>query len=136
MKLLLSSESLKMHEQEAKIQNTTVDEIVKREALFNETQSSVDYRNEKIEGERASIEIRTSGKNWEIIPFVFEENQWKIDKKGYADRILLEMEEKNRQMDEQINRERTNPTDPATSPAANPAPQADPIAPGDPTVPD
>lgn len=136
MKLLLSSESLKMHEQEAKVQNTTVDEIVKRETLFNEAQSSVEYRNEKIEGDRATIEIRNPSKNWEVVPFVFENDQWKIDKKGYADRILLEMEEKNRQMDEQINRERTNPTDPAASPAAEPAPQSDPNALADPTVPD
>src|SRR6476646_2576574 len=46
MKILLSAATMKMHEQEAKAQNTTVDEIVKRETLLAPNQTSVDYRNE------------------------------------------------------------------------------------------
>ncbi len=110
MKLLLSSESMKMHEQQAKIQGTTVDEIVKRESLFKEGESRVEYRNETIEGERARIEVRNSSGNWESIPFVFEQNQWKIDIKGYADRIASEIEAESKRADEEFNRGRIDPT--------------------------
>lgn len=106
MKLLLSSETIKMHEQEAKSQGTTVDEIVKRETLFHESQNRVEYRNEKIDGQTATLEVKNSSNNWEIVPFVFEDNQWKIDKKGYADRLSREIEEENRKAEEEMNRGR------------------------------
>lgn len=106
MKLLLSGESLRMHEQQAKAQNTTVDEIVKRESLFNETQTRVEYRNETIDGERATLEVKNLRGDWETIPFVFEDNQWKIDKKGYADRLAREIEEANRRAEEEFQKDR------------------------------
>ncbi len=112
MKLLISSESMKMHEQQAKIQGTTVDEIVKRESLFKEGESRVEYRNETIEGERAKIEIKNLSGNWESIPFVFEQNQWKIDIKGYADQITREIEAESKRADEEFNRGRIDPTTP------------------------
>jgi hypothetical protein len=112
MKLLLSNESLKMHEQQAKSQNTTVDEIVKRESLFDETQKRVEYRNEKIDGDKATIEIKNSFGVWETIPFLFEDSQWKIDKKGYAERLTFDIEEQNRQMDDMINSGRIGTEDP------------------------
>jgi hypothetical protein len=52
MKELLSAESIKMHQQEAKVQNLTLDDIVRRETLFTEGQKTVEFRNQKIEGER------------------------------------------------------------------------------------
>jgi hypothetical protein len=123
MKLLLSSETLKMHEQEARSQGTTVDEIVKRETLFNESQTQVQYRNEKIDGTNATLEVKNSSGNWETIPFVFEDDQWKIDKKGYADRLTREIEEEMQRAEDRINSERLGvdnmngvaPADPAPS---------------------
>ena len=56
MKLLLSSGTIKMHEQEAKAQGVTVDDIVKRETLFTENQTTLKYRNEKINGDNATLE--------------------------------------------------------------------------------
>lgn len=90
MKLLLSADTIKMLEQEAKSQSVVLDEIVKRETLFPESQKVFEFRNEKIEGERATVEVKNSSDKWEIWPFVFEDNQWKIDKKGYADLLMQE----------------------------------------------
>ena len=109
MKLLLSSESIKMHEQEAKAQNVPLDDIVKRETLFTEGQKVVEFRNEKIEGERATLEVKNSFGAWETIPFVREENEWRIDKKGYADRMLQDIEQNNQQMDDIINQGKQPP---------------------------
>lgn len=91
MKLLLTGESLKMLEQEAKSQGSTVDDVVKRETLFSESQKTVEFRNQKIEGDRASIEIKTGEDRWDTVPFRLEEGQWKIDKKGYADQIMQDI---------------------------------------------
>ncbi len=104
MKLLLSNETIKMHEQEAKAQNVSLDEIIKRETLFGEEQRSVEYRNEKIEDEKATLEVKNSFGSWETVPFVFEDNAWKIDKKSYAERMLQEIEQGNEELDEIINK--------------------------------
>lgn len=107
MKLLLSQETIKMHEQEAKVQNVTLDDIVKRETLFTEDQKSVEFRNEKIEGDKATLEVKNSFGMWETVPFVREEGAWKIDKKGFATQMIQEIEQNNNQkIDEIINQGR------------------------------
>lgn len=103
MKLLLSAESIKMHELEAKAQNVTLDDIVKRETLFSEGQKVVKLRNEKIDGDKATLEVENSFGTWETVPFVREDGDWKIDKKGYADRLMQEIEQSTQQMDDFIN---------------------------------
>jgi hypothetical protein len=106
MKLLLSSDSIKMHEQEAKSQGVTLDEIIKRETLFSPEQKSVEFRNEKIEGNKATLQVKNSFGMWETVPFVFEDDQWKIDKKGYADRMIQDIEQKNQELEDQLNQGR------------------------------
>jgi hypothetical protein len=106
MKLLLSSESLKMHEQEAKAQNTTVDEIVKRETLFSENQKTAEFRNQKIEDDTATIEMKDSAGIWNTVQFVKEDGIWKIDRKGFANKIEQEVEQKNNELDNIINQGR------------------------------
>jgi len=103
MKILLSDATIKMHEKEAKAQNTTVDEIIKRETLLAESQTAVDYKDEKIEGEKASLQFKNSYGSWETMPFVRENGEWKIDKQGYADQLMRDVEEQNRKADELIN---------------------------------
>lgn len=106
MKLLLSSETIKMHEQEAKAEGVTLDDIVKRDALLGEGQTTVEYRNEKIDGDRATLEYRNSFGSWETIPFVREDGEWKLDKKGYADQLLQDVEQNSQQFDEMMNQNR------------------------------
>jgi len=106
MKLLLSDASLKMAEQEAKAQNVTLDDIVRRETLFSESQSELKYRNEKIEGDKATIEVENSFGSFDTVPFIKEEGAWKIDKQGFANQMLQQMDEQNRKLDEIINQGR------------------------------
>ena len=103
MKLLLSNATMKMHEQEAKAQNTTVDDIVKRETLLASGQTTVEYRNEAINGDKATIEFKNSYGSWETLPFIHEDGQWKIDKAGYVDQVTKQMDESNRKLDDMIN---------------------------------
>jgi hypothetical protein len=103
MKSLLSDASIKMAEQEAKAQNVTLDEIIKRETLFSVNQRGVDYRYEKIEGDRATIEMKDSFNTWVTVPFVREEGVWKIDKQGFANQIMQQNEQKQKELDALIN---------------------------------
>lgn len=105
MKLLLSKGSLKMADDEAKAQNTTVDEIIKRETLFTETQKTVEFKNEKVDGERATIEVKNSFGQWDTVPFNKEDGAWKIAKERYMEEQLKKNEEEMRRMDEQFNRQ-------------------------------
>lgn len=109
MKLLLSAESIKMHEQEAKAQNLTLDDIVRRETLFTEGQKTVEFRNQKIDGDKATLEVKNSFGSWETVPFVREDDEWKIDKKGYADNLMNDFEQNNQQMDDIINQGKQPP---------------------------
>jgi len=109
MKLLLSADTIKMHEKEAKAMGITVDEIVKRETIFSEGQKVVELRNEKIDGDKATLEVKNSMRRWETVYFIRENGDWKIDKKAYADQLLKEIEEENRQVDEEMNLNRTIP---------------------------
>src|SRR5688500_1933429 len=88
MKLLLSRETLRLHEQEARSQGITVDDVVKRETLFSENQTTVEFRNEKIEGDKATLEVKDSMGFWQRVFFVFEDGEWKIDKKSSADQLM------------------------------------------------
>lgn len=104
MKLLLSDASIKMAEQEAKAQNVALDEIMKRETLFGENQRSVEFRNEKVDGDRATIEMKDSFDSWITVPFVREEGNWKIDKQGFSNQMMQQIEdENNKQIDSIIN---------------------------------
>lgn len=108
MKVLLSSETIKMHEKEAKAQGVTVDDIVKRETLVGEGQTSVEYKNEKIDGDKASLQVKNAYGSWENVPFVREDGVWKIDKQGYMNEMQKSIDdETDRRIDEMINSNRS-----------------------------
>ena len=105
MKLLLSSETIKMHEQEAKAEGVALDDIVKRETMLGNDQTTVEYRNEKIDGNKATLEYKDSG-SWQILQFVREQSEWKIDKKSFADQLIRDVEQDSQQFDEMKDRGR------------------------------
>jgi hypothetical protein len=107
----------RMHEQEAKSQGITVDDIVKRETLFSENQSTVEFRNEKIDGDKATLEVKDPMGFWQTVHFVREGGEWKIDKKSSADQLMQEIDEENRKADEEINSNR-----PFEQPSITPTP--------------
>ena len=112
MKVLLSDDTLKMHEQEAKAQNTTVDEILKRETMIGETQRSVEYRDEKIEGDKATLQIKNVYGSWETLPFSKENGVWKIDKHGFAEQMIRDIEQQQDQKFNELQDPGSQPTAP------------------------
>lgn len=81
----VSRGTLKLIEETAKVQNTTVDEVLRKDnaAPFKELP---EMRNEKIEGDTATIELKnsTSG-GWEAVPFVREDGVWKLAMDKYLE---------------------------------------------------
>lgn len=106
MKVLLSDETIKMHQQAAKDQSVTLDEIVQREPLFTPGQKTFEFRNETVEGDKATIEMKNSFGAWDKISFVKEDGIWKIDKKAFVNPILQQNEIDNQRLDEIINQGR------------------------------
>jgi hypothetical protein len=103
MKLLISDASLKMAEQQARAQNTTVDEVVKEEVLFTESQNRLEFRNEKIDGDHATIEVKNSFESWDTVAFILEQGVWKIDKLAMANQRLQQETLDNEELDKRIN---------------------------------
>lgn len=104
MRLLLSDGTIKMHEKEAVAQGVTVNDIVARETLFAENQRAVEFKDEKIDGEKATLLVKNSNsKKWETIFFIRENGEWKIDKQSSADQLMKEIEEQQRKTFDQFN---------------------------------
>ena len=112
MKMLLSAETIKSMEQEAKSQGVPLDNIVERDTLFPTTQKAIDFRNQKIEGSKATIEIKNSFGQWETWPFVLEDDQWKIDKKGYADQLMDDIQQQQDQIFQNLDKQTEVPAQP------------------------
>ena len=106
MKLLLSKDSMRMSELEAQSRGIPVDDVVKNETLFSENQRTVKMRNEKIEGDKATLEVENSFGAWETVPFIKEDGVWKLDKKGYQQRLIDEVNQGGQQLDDIINQSR------------------------------
>ena len=106
MKSLLSKGSLKMAEEEAKAQGVSVDEIVQGETFYSPGQTTVKIRNEKIEGDKATIEVENSLGTWDTVPFIKEDGKWKIAKERFAEETLKKAEEGMKTLDEQINQDK------------------------------
>ena len=78
IKSYLSKGTLELLDKSAKSQEKSVDELLKADdgAPFEELPET---RNEKIEGDTATVEIKNkTTDSWEKLPFVKEEGNWKI----------------------------------------------------------
>jgi len=102
MKSLLSKESIKMAQQEAQAQNVPLDEIIKEETLFSKDQTKVEYKNERIEGDQAQVEIKTPYGDWEKVFFVKEDGRWKIAQEKFVEENLRKTQESLKELDQRI----------------------------------
>lgn len=121
MKLLLSEASLKVHQEEATARGVTLDEVVQQQSLFPLDQRVFDYRNEKIEGEKATVEVKNSFGGWDTVFLVKENGTWKIDRKGTNDALIEEVERESELLDKQIEEGRIG-TDESPLPEASASP--------------
>ncbi len=102
MKNLLSKGSLELIEKSAKAQNSTTDELLRKESSVK-IQNAIETRNEKIEGETATIEVKneTNGEFDMKMLFVKENGAWKVARDKY-------IEEELKKANEEINKKLAN----------------------------
>lgn len=122
IKQTLSSGTLKMIQESAQKQNTTVEELLKKDdpTALKEMPKT---RNETIEGDTATVEVKNKvGDDWDKIPFVKEEGKWKIALDKFMQDLMKKMND-----DMKSSNTKTMPMDTANSntvnaPAANSKP--------------
>ena len=81
MKKTLSKGSMAMLEKGAKEQNKTVDKALSEglESPGGKTDKMPEYRNEKIDGDNATLEVQNEeSKKWDKVYFVKEDGEWKL----------------------------------------------------------
>lgn len=113
MKALLSKGSLELIEKSAKSQNTTTDELLRKEAAVK-IQKAPETRNEKIEGDTATVEVKneTNGEFDMKMPFVRENGAWKLARDKYVAELL-------KKANDEINKKLANSANSVSKPAPN-----------------
>ena len=93
IKKTLSKGTMSIIEDAARMQNTTVDELLKKDSGVP-LKELPETRNEKIEGDAATVEVKNvvTGE-FDRIPFVKEEDGWKIA----LDKLMQEIQTKARE---------------------------------------
>jgi Skp family chaperone for outer membrane proteins len=95
MKKALSKGTLDMFDKLAKEQNKTTDDMLKQLNMEDKDQKLPETRNEKIDGDTATLEVKNEKTSkWDTLPFVKENGEWKValDKfledmmKGFSDK--------------------------------------------------
>lgn len=79
IKKTLSKGTLDMFDKLAKEQNKSTDDLLKTMDKDDKEQKIPETRNEKINGDTATIEIKNEkSEKWDTLPFVKENGDWKI----------------------------------------------------------
>ena len=80
MKNLISKNTLDMMDKAAKAQNKTLDDLLKASNESAPPPATFETRNEKIDGDKATLEVNQDGKGrWQTMNFVKEDGSWKLD---------------------------------------------------------
>lgn len=79
-KRTVSKESLQVLENRAEAMEKTLDEYIRMEMNKPGVKlpDKLETRNEKIEGDHATLELKNSEGGWNTVPFVKEDGQWKV----------------------------------------------------------
>lgn len=79
IKQLLSKNSMELMDAAAKEKKMTVDELLEKELFANVTlPAKLEQRNEKITGDKATVEMLTDKNEWDTSNFVKEDGAWKV----------------------------------------------------------
>jgi hypothetical protein len=98
---LTSKKSLEMTENAALADGSTLDEKL---VGAPPVRGTVEYRNEKINGERATVEAKsTDMTEWDTFYFVKEDGRWKLAMDIYLDEMMKKADEEMKKADQEMN---------------------------------
>lgn len=120
MKETLSGRTLQMIQESAAKQNTTVEELLRKDDA-NALREMPEMRNEVIEGDTATVEVKNKATgDWDKIPFVREEGKWKLALDKYMQDVMRKTTEDMRMPNnKRMPADAANSTNPSDSPAAD-----------------
>ena len=119
IKQTLSAGTLKRIEESAKRQNTTLDEALKKDD-GNALKQMPETRNEQIEGDAATVEIKNAATaDWDKIPFVKEDGKWKIALDKFMEDFMKRLSEQTKIPNSDI----PKPNDRSTANSSNQQPE-------------
>jgi len=79
IKQLVSKDTIEILDTAAKEKKMTVDELLDKEFFVNITlPARLEQRNEKITGDKATVEMLTDKNEWDTSNFVKEDSVWKV----------------------------------------------------------
>jgi flagellar hook-associated protein FlgK len=89
MKKTLSKGTLDMFDKLAKEQNKSTDDMLKEVDKDDQSEKMPETRNEKIDGDKATLEVKNGKTNkWDTLPFVKENGEWKIALDKFIENML------------------------------------------------
>src|SRR6267143_2633747 len=95
MKKALSKGTLDMFDKLAKEQNKSTDEMLKSFDKEDKNQKMPETRNEKINGDAATLEVKNDKTNkWDTLPFVKENGEWKIALDKFLEDLMKGLSDK------------------------------------------
>jgi hypothetical protein len=77
-KKLITKKDLQEIEDEAKGANKTSDEMLKEVMDTFKLPGSAESKDEKIDGEKATLQVKNDKDQWDTVNFVKEDGQWKM----------------------------------------------------------
>jgi hypothetical protein len=94
IKGLFNKKSLAMVTNQAKESGTSLDEALLSQQIVALAKDASEGRNQKIDGDNATVEIRTAKSNrWQKIYFTKEDGRWKIAMDKFMEEIMRQVEE-------------------------------------------
>lgn len=109
VKKTLSKGSLALAEKTAALNKTTVDEMFRRDDVPISSEN-LETRNERIESDTATVEVKNQTTGFETIPLVKEDGAWKISLDKYQE---IQMEKMRQEMNQPANLSSQNANKPA-----------------------
>ena len=95
MKKTLSKGTLDMFDKLAKEQNKSTDELLKSFDKEDKNQKMPETRNEKINGDTATLEVKNDKTDkWDTLPFVKENGEWKIALDKFLEDLMKGLSDK------------------------------------------
>ena len=96
IKKTLSKNTMKVAEETAKKQNISVDAMLTKVENL-EGKELPEIRNEKIEGDNATVEVKNSATGeYDVMPFVKEDGSWKIALDVFMDNMMKKINEESK----------------------------------------
>ncbi|MEO6390218.1 MAG: DUF4878 domain-containing protein [Pyrinomonadaceae bacterium] len=98
IKKTMSKGTIEMMEKMAKDSGKSLDDMLKESKTSGKDtpEKMPETRNEKIDGDKATLEVKRteSGSDWDTMPFVKEDGEWKLAFDKFIEELMNKMKEK------------------------------------------